>query len=841
MTLWISILLSIFMTVHGDTIHLTATTTKQSYMLNANVTPSDTINITAARTSHLVRLGIQSTYNLSDEDCTASAVNVTSGEAGLYVGSYCGKQTPDWFYASHNTATIVFRSSKDAAGLGGINVTYDIQSAYKCGGGMSASQRPRYIRSPQYPLGGTPDTIQRCLWLISASDSKRMRITVKSATVSTISCTTSKVTIYDGESASDTRTLGTWCGGAGKTFFSYWRFLYILAAEQRHLTAGFEIEYTAIPDPQRPIVNISLEQKATPKVIMSPGPLKIYSEFEELRWLGHSQQRVVVNITVLNASMEHTQDCDTDSIRIYLESVQAQIGVWCGGELPSYEVFTSRLMVAFRAYPSTETHKGFSLQYNILDTPTCGGNLTATESVQNLTTPNYPGPYQGHQKCQWLIRTTDPMKVVKLTFTAIGLVANCVREIVRMYDGTNEQARKIGYRCGYGLWVTDTTYRTESRFMLIVFTSIIDNEHRSGFKASYVEESCGYALDADFRKRLELNSPGYPGNYPSGLNCTWTFPRTDVAFRFIDMNIPCSGDSITFSDRDSTGVKRMWEICGNKTHNYITTGNSMSINFVTTTSSGTGFKLTYEKLGTGTAYGCAGYVRQRTVTYNRTIETAGYPTGYFDDLHCRWLFRTRDDDHRIRFGLITADTNTNGSTCTDALRVYDGSNTSVLLFETCSQEKKILNSTGQSLYVEFVTDSINVGSGFTFYVSMFNDPKYPPNPPSSNRTKEGLMIGGILLSVVIFSIGLTVVITTPCKRPCPRETGPQFPFPASYADVGPVVVDASFLPPPIAIYSEVMNQGATSVHGYEQNTVSAGVGSNGEPMNTMTEVVGEEY
>lgn len=137
----------------------------------------------------------------------------------------------------------------------------------------------------------------------------------------------------------------------------------------------------------------------------------------------------------------------------------------------------------------------------------------------------------------------------------------------------------------------------------------------------------------------------------------------------------------------------------------------------------------------------------------------------------------------------------------------------------------------------YLHDAMYVHAAVHCFVFMMDNVFFNADPPSSNKIKEGLMVGGILLSVVIFSIGVTVCIT--CKRPCPRETAPQFPFPASYADVGPVVVNASLCPPPI--YSEVMNQGATSVHGYEQNTVSAGVGSNGESMNTMTEVVGEEY
>ncbi|XP_046339388.2 cubilin-like isoform X1 [Haliotis rufescens] len=804
----ISIFLSIFMTVHGDTIRLTATSTKQSYIFYA--APTDRIIITAAKTEQLVRLGIKSTYNLSDEDCATSAVNVTSGEAGLYVGSYCGKQTPDWFYASHNTATIVFRSPRVAAGLGRINVTYHIQSAYICGGAMSAYHRPRFIRSPQYPLRGTPFRVQSCIWAIAGLNNERVSITVKSATFSTIDCSTFNVTIFDGEITSDTRTLGTWCGGAGKTFFSYWRFLYIIAAGQRHLPAGFEIEYTAIPDPQRPIVNISLEQKATPEVIMSPGPLKIYSEFEELRWLGHSQQRVVVNITVLNASMEHTQDCDTDSIRIHLDSnpAQAAIGLgWCGGDLPSYEVFTSRLMVVFRAYPSTETHKGFSLQYSILDTPTCGGNLTATESVQHLMTPNYPGPYQGHQKCQWLIRTTDPMKMVKLTFTTTVLISNCISESVRMYDGTNEQAREIGYRCRYNRQ-NDNTYRSESRFMLIVFTSIIDNKDRSGFKASYVEESCGYALDAVRGKRIVLNSPGYPGNYSSGGNCTWTIAGKAVALRFIDMNIPCSGDSITFSDRGSTELKRKWEICGNKAHNYITIGNSMSINFVTTTGRGAGFKLTYERLTS--MYGCAGDVRQVAVTSHKsTIRSVGYPTGYFDDLHCRWHFKTRYGGIEINFTI--ADINTDGSTCTDAIRVYDGSNTTArLLMERCSPGNFSLKSTGRSLYVEFVTDSVNVGSGFVMRCSSFKVQKTSQTDYKTTFIAVGGIIGPVIIVIACFVVcsskrrrcnsRRTVFQSQGMHTPAPSAaTGtavdlqvypfpPSFsnPSPPSYSEIGPL-------------------------------------------------------
>ncbi|XP_071089300.1 cubilin-like [Haliotis cracherodii] len=521
--------------VHGDTIRLTAKPNSQSYISNEYVAPTDRIIITAAMKEVLVRLRIKSTYNLSEEDCATSAVKVTSGKAGLYVGSYCGKQTQDWFYASHNTETIVFRSSKVAAGLGRINVTYGIHNWLICSGEMFAYHHPRYIRSPQYPL---PFRDQKCLWSIAGLNNERVSITVKSANFSTIDCSTFKLTIFD---VYDALESGPWCGGPDKIYFSHWSLLHILVVGEQLPSAGFEIEYTAIP----------------------------------------------------------------------------------------------------------------------------GG---------------------------------------------------------------------------------------------------------------------------------------------------------------------------------STELKRKWEICGNKAHNYITIGNSMSINFVTTTGRGAGFKLTYERLHTGALTGCAGDVRQVTVTLDKhTIQSVGYPTGYFDDPHCRWLFKARHGGDRIKINFTILHINTDVSTCTDAIRVYDGSNsTARRLEEGCSSRWFSLKSTGRSLYVEFVTDSVNVGSGFVMQCSSLYVQK------TSQPYKTPLIAAGCLLGAVII-----VVIACLSKRRCGNSTGTAstdeglqvYSFPPSYLNLCPpsysnpsspicsenwLQLDDmnAFAPQPS--YSEFMNEGATNVPGNEQTTSPAGFGGTGE-------------
>lgn len=92
---------------------------------------------------------------------------------------------------------------------------------------------------------------------------------------------------------------------------------------------------------------------------------------------------------------------------------------------------------------------------------------------------------------------------------------------------------------------------------------------------------------------------------------------------------------------------------------------------------------------------------------NRTITSPGYPSSYSDHENCTWKLVS---SHRI--GLTFAHFVT--ESCCDYLCVYDGDSPSSPQILKWSGENtvKVVNSTGQNLFLKFTTDHSVTYTGF---------------------------------------------------------------------------------------------------------------------------------
>ena len=93
---------------------------------------------------------------------------------------------------------------------------------------------------------------------------------------------------------------------------------------------------------------------------------------------------------------------------------------------------------------------------------------------------------------------------------------------------------------------------------------------------------------------------------------------------------------------------------------------------------------------------------------NRTITSPGYPSSYSDNVNCTWKLVS---SHRIKLTFTYFVTESSY----DYLYVYDGDSPSSPQILKWSGENigKVVNSTGQNLFLKFTTDYSVTYTGFT--------------------------------------------------------------------------------------------------------------------------------
>lgn len=66
----------------------------------------------------------------------------------------------------------------------------------------------------------------------------------------------------------------------------------------------------------------------------------------------------------------------------------------------------------------------------------CSFELVATESAQNLTSPNWPENYDNGMDCTWTIRSTGGEKIELSIITMdVESSSTCIYDALKIYDG----------------------------------------------------------------------------------------------------------------------------------------------------------------------------------------------------------------------------------------------------------------------------------------------------------------------------------------------------------------------------------------------------------------------
>uniref|UniRef100_A0A3B5L191 Cubilin n=1 Tax=Xiphophorus couchianus TaxID=32473 RepID=A0A3B5L191_9TELE len=181
----------------------------------------------------------------------------------------------------------------------------------------------------------------------------------------------------------------------------------------------------------------------------------------------------------------------------------------------------------------------------------CGGQLTGPAG--SFSYPNNPGhdEYDHLVSCTWVVRT-DPNKVLRITFPFFHLESssNCNFDFLQIHDGDNPSAYILGKYCGQ-----NNPQDLYSSHNSLYFWFRSDHSiNAGGFTIVWESKDpvCGGDLTASYGN---INSPGYPGNYPPGRDCYWTVsvdPGLLITFAFgtlsIEQHPDCNYDFLEIRD-----------------------------------------------------------------------------------------------------------------------------------------------------------------------------------------------------------------------------------------------------------------------------------------------------
>ena len=210
-----------------------------------------------------------------------------------------------------------------------------------------------------------------------------------------------------------------------------------------------------------------------------------------------------------------------------------------------------------------------------------------------------------------------------------------------------------------------------------------------------------------------------PANYANNLNCSWLIQPTGastITLNFTQFNVDPTIDRVAIYDGNSFTSPLIGTYTGTTIPTNInSTGSSMYVEFTTDaaiTSSGWSANYTSNSSVTPTCSGTT-TLTTNSGTFN---DGSGPNVDYTDNLNCDWLI-SPSSASTIQVVFDSLDLASG-----DTLYVYDGSNSSAPLFGayTGNTIPPFVTSSGNDVYVNFVTDASNTDKGWQISYNAFN-------------------------------------------------------------------------------------------------------------------------
>ncbi|KAF7987305.1 hypothetical protein HCN44_003067 [Aphidius gifuensis] len=324
-----------------------------------------------------------------------------------------------------------------------------------------------------------------------------------------------------------------------------------------------------------------------------------------------------------------------------------------------------------------------------------------------VESPNYPHKYTPLSNCKWTLEGPQGHNIL-LQFQEFETEKSF--DIVQILVGGRTEEKSVNLATLSGKQeLSNKLFVSASNFMIIKF-STDGSVERKGFRASWKTEpqKCGGVLRATSQGQI-LNSPGYPQNYPGGLECLYIIqaqPGRIISLEIEDLDLEMNRDYILVRDGDTPMSKPIARLTGKKHDNpnvIMSTSNNLYLYFKTSLGdSKKGFNIRYSQ-------GC----RATIISMNGTIQSPSFGLNeYPNNQEC--LYRVKNPKGSpLSLKFINFNVHN-----TDFVQVYDGSNTNGLRlhsgdgFTSNTKPKITLTAESGEMLVRFVSDALKSSAGW---------------------------------------------------------------------------------------------------------------------------------
>ncbi|XP_074549445.1 cubilin [Halichoeres trimaculatus] len=342
----------------------------------------------------------------------------------------------------------------------------------------------------------------------------------------------------------------------------------------------------------------------------------------------------------------------------------------------------------------------------------CGGFLTGPAG--SFSFPNTPGhdEYDHLVSCAWVIRI-DPNKIVRITFPFFHLESstNCNYDFLQIHDGDSASAFMLGKYCGQN----NPQELFSSHNSLYFWFRSDGSVSGGGFTVTWESRDpvCGDELTAPYGN---INSPGYPGNYPPSRDCYWTVtvdPGLLITFAFgtlsLEHHTDCNFDYLEIRDGLLPEDPVLGRYCSTASPPPLqTTGPAAWIHFHSDFSvSDRGFHITYTTSPSDP--GCGG-----TFTDSEgIIISPNWPNDYAHNRQCIYLIRLPAGEE-VSLNFTHMNLESHSSCAFDYVEVRDGRlETDPLIGKYCGSTLPApIRSSSNFLWLRFRSDSSVSHAGF---------------------------------------------------------------------------------------------------------------------------------
>ncbi|XP_041824165.1 cubilin [Melanotaenia boesemani] len=620
----------------------------------------------------------------------------------------CGTSTPP-ITSTQSTIYVRFRSDSSGNHRG-----FSAHFSEACGATILTDDNGGSIASPRYPRPYPPDL--DCSWIIKAQEPFNhvtLSFTDLELEMINSNCSHDAVEILDGDNY-QAPSIGRYCGTElphPVTSFSN-SLVVNFTSDHSVSKKGFRATYTASTSSCGG--DLLMETGA----FNSPNYPDAYPPNMECVWTITSSPGNRVQLSFIMFHLQGGSDCGNDYVEIREgNSSGSLVGRFCGSSLPSnYTSVTGHVLWVKFVSDASDSGAGFRATFAHLY------GIDVVGESGEIASPLYPRTYPNNAHYRWTI-TVDGDSFIQIRFVDMDIedLYDCYYDHLKIFDGPDVNHYSIGTFCGLDLpppvrssgssvtlqFLSDSVMG--GRGFLVEWTAVQD----SGPPPTIPPGACG-GMAMTGETPGFLYSPGWPENYPHNQECTWLIrsPDSIVEFNFLSVDMegspPCYYDSIVIRDGATSLSPVLASVCGRVPPGPLhSTGDSMFIHFSSDgIVNGQGFNASYSK-------GCGGLLH-----VNRgVVSSPHYPQNYLPGLDCGWhvmvepgfkVSVTFESPFQVQ-GYGT------GCSTGDYLEVRNGPDASSPLLggRLCgSTPPSFLLTTDNNMFIKFVSDSSNEGSGF---------------------------------------------------------------------------------------------------------------------------------